>query len=107
MDFTYYFVGFTALIVGFVAAIVFVLIKGRSKRRLFLTAFAIAIVLSGAWLINWAHLEEASAAFILVDLVFFALYSLIGSAIGATPTLLLRLVWRKVRSSAIPVQNSN
>ena len=97
MDYTYYMVGIIALIVGFVAGLVFVILKRTSKRRLFATAFALAMLLSGALLINWAHIGDTPPVFILADIVFFSLYSLVGCVIGASPFLLARFAWRKVR----------
>ncbi|MDQ2861991.1 MAG: hypothetical protein M3T55_14995 [Pseudomonadota bacterium] len=94
MDFTYFVAGFIALVVGLVAGIVFVIIKGRSKRRLIATGSVVAVALDAALLINRTHIGEASAALILVDCLVFTIYSVVGCAIGTLPALLARSAWR-------------
>ncbi|MEO7384418.1 MAG: hypothetical protein ABIU18_05745 [Novosphingobium sp.] len=94
MDFTYFIAGFIALIIGLTAGAVFIAFKGKSKRRLFAAASAVAFALDWVLLINWAHIADAPAVILLFDLLFFAIYSIIGCVIGALPTLLIRYLWR-------------
>jgi hypothetical protein len=110
MDFTYYYAGFIGLIVGAVAGATFVLIRGRSKRRLLATALIVASALNAALLINWAHVGDLPPAFLLLDFIFIAGYSCVGCILGASPSLLARLAWRKWRANrgrATAVPNSN
>lgn len=99
MDFTYFIAGFIAIVVGFVAGAVFVALKGKSILRLFAAASALAFALDWALLFNWAHIGDAPAAEVRLvlryDLLFFAIYSVIGCVIGAFPLLLVRYLWRR------------
>ena len=82
MDFTYFIAAFIALVVGFLASLVVVLIGGRSKAGLLVSAFLAALVTNGIVLINWAALGEMSVGFLLLDFIFIAIYSLAGSMMG-------------------------
>jgi len=94
MDFTYFIAGFIAIVVGLVAAVVFVAFKGKSSQRLFAAASAVAFALDWVLLIKWAHIGDVPAAIFLSDFLFFAISSLIGCMIGAFPVLLIRFLWR-------------
>jgi len=107
MDYTYFVAGFIALIVGFVAGVVFVVSKGKSKRRLFTIASSIAFVLDWALLINWRQAGEFSPIILLFDFWFFAIYSVVGSVIGAAPLLMARYLWRMRPGQRVRSQNSN
>ena len=94
MDFTYIIAGFLAIVVGFAAGCVFVAFKGKSSLRLFAVASATAFALDWLLLINWAHVGEVPVIILVSDFAFFAIYSLIGCLIGASPPLLVRYIWR-------------
>ena len=95
MDYTYFMAGLIALVVGLVAGVVFVTSRGRSKLRLLAIASGIAFVLDWALLINWKHGGEMSVELFLSDVLFFAIYSIIGCMMGVSPALVARYLWRK------------
>lgn len=95
MDFTYYIAAFLALIIGFIASIMFVAAKGHSKRRLLSFALAGSLAVNFSMLINWAHVGEVSAGLLLLDFAFIILFSFAGCALGTLPVLAVRKVWRQ------------
>lgn len=98
MDITYFVAGFIALVIGLVAGVVFVIIRGKSTLRLIAAASAIAVVLDGALLIDWSHIGEAPVWIIVIDCLVFTTYSIVGCTAGAFPALAARSAWRN-RSS--------
>lgn len=94
MDFTFFIAGLIAMVVGFIASIVFIARNGKSFLRLIAVSAAIAFVLDWLLLINWTLISSMTGLILLLDTVFFALYSVIGCSIGALPLFLLRFAWR-------------
>jgi len=96
VDITYFIAGFIALGVGFAAAIAFVVIRGRSTPRMIAIASTVAMALDFALLINWTQISANVVPILLVDCLFFAIYSLVGCTLGTLPVMLARFAWRKV-----------
>ena len=94
MDFTYFIAAFLALIVGFCGAVLFVLQKRHSVRRLIGVAFVASLTVNGSALINWSAVGNVSLGFLLLDFALVAAYSFVGSAIGLVPPLAMRGIWR-------------
>ena len=94
MDFTYFVAGFLSLLIGFGGAIIFVAMRGRSYRRLLVTAVAIAVGADFALLLDWSHMASMTAGLLLADLMFFTLYAFAGCSLGAFPVLAGRRVVR-------------
>ena len=67
MDFTYFIAAFLALIVGFCGAVLFVLQKRHSVRRLIGVAFVASLTVNGSALINWSAVGNVSLGFLLLD----------------------------------------
>ncbi len=98
MDFTYLVALFLSVIVGFASALVFAALRGKSLRRLFLSAVAFAVAVDFALLIDWGRWEEITANFIMTDAVFFLAYAVPGTAVGALPVLGLRWLYRRLKA---------
>lgn len=94
MDFTYFIAAFIGLVIGFVAGLIFVSVKGRSTIRLMGMALAASLVVDALLLINWANIGDETVGFLLLDFAFIATYSLAGCFIGALPALAVRSIWR-------------
>ena len=67
MDFTYYVAFVLSVVVGFVAALIFIALKGRSYWRLALSSLLIAVLADFALLVDWRHTNEMTLAFLLTD----------------------------------------
>ena len=98
MDFTFIVALFSAVIVGFVSAIIFTIFRGRSRRKLFLSAIAITVALDFAFLVDRRRWEEITAGFLLLDAAFFSIYAMFGSALGAFPVLGMRWLYRRLKA---------
>ena len=98
MDFTWIIAGLIALIVGFLAGWVFVLIRGQSKFRLIVSALLVSLGLNGYALINWDHVDDVTLDFLLLDFAVIAAYSLVGCIVGTLPAVTARYIWRKLRA---------
>ena len=94
MDFTYFAAGIFGVIVGFVAAVIFIALKLGSKRWLLATSFGISLVLAGILLFDWTRISSLSMGFLAVDLGFTAIYTLVGCFLGICPPLAVRWLWR-------------
>jgi hypothetical protein len=94
LDFTYFIAAFLAFVVGFCGAVLFVLQKRQSVRRLIGVAFVASLVVNGSTLINWSAVGKVSPSFSLLDCAFIAAYSFVGCAIGLFPPLAIRGIWR-------------
>jgi hypothetical protein len=99
MDFTYFVALALSIIIGFASALVFIAVRGRSYLRLAGFAVIAAVAADFALLIDWSHANQMTAAFLVTDAAFFAVYGLIGCFVGALPVLGLRGLYRRVRRS--------
>lgn len=100
MDFTYIIAGFISLLVGFVGASVFVIVRGQSFWRLLAATVAVALAADFTLLLDWSHAAEMSASFLLVDLAFFTVYAFVGCPVGAALPLAGRALYRHFRSAS-------
>jgi len=57
----------------------------------------VAVIIDFALLVDWSRANEMTAAFLLTDAAFFAVYGLVGCAIGALPIIGARGLYRLVR----------
>ncbi|SRR5690606_3310619 len=97
MDFTYYVAFALSLVIGFVGALIFVMLKGSSYWRFALTTLLVAVFADFALLIDWSYADEMTDV-LLLDAAFFTAYGLVGCAIGAVPVLGARGIYRLVRA---------
>ena len=95
MDFTYFVAFFIALVSGFFGALIFVFTNGRSLRRLLGAALAVTLVADFGLLYDWTRTNELNASTMLLDLIFFTTYGMIGCMIGAAPVLASRWLYRR------------
>jgi hypothetical protein len=95
MDFTYFVALGLALVIGFVAAVIYVTRGGQSRRKLFGWALLASVAADFALLIDWTYVTEYPLWMFGLDLIFFVIYGLIGCAIGASPVLFVRRLFRK------------
>jgi hypothetical protein len=99
MDYTYFVAGFLALLVGFVGAAIFVTVGGNSLRRLLMATMGVTLATDFALLLDWSRTDQMTLGFLLTDLAFFALYAVVGCAIGAAPLLVGRKLLRSFRKA--------
>ena len=97
MDYTYLVAGFLALPIGFVGAAIFVMTGGTSFRRLLIATVGVTLATDFALLLDWSRTDQMTLGFLLTDLAFFALYALVGCAIGAASLLAGRKLLRSFR----------
>jgi len=95
MDLTYFVALGLALVIGLVAAVIFVARQGQSKRRLLAWAVLVSAIADFVLLIDWSYVGEYPLWILAIDLFFFAIYGFVGCALGALPVLLLRKLLRK------------
>lgn len=98
MDFTYHVALALSVVIGFAGALIFVALKGRSYWRLALTTVLVAVFADFALLVDWRRANEMTAAFLRTDAAYFAVYGLVGCAIGALPVIGARWIFRLVRT---------
>jgi len=94
VDFTYLVAGLLSLLIGFVGAILFVLLRWQSYKRLLTITVLITLIADFALLLDWSRTDEMTADFLLIDLAFFAIYALIGCSITALVVLGSRRLYR-------------
>jgi hypothetical protein len=100
MDFTYIVAGFISVVVGFIGAGLFLLMRGQSFRHLLAATVPVAIVIDFVLLLDWSRVEPMTTAFFLTDLAFFTIYALVGCSLGALPLLFARRLYRRLKSDA-------
>lgn len=98
MDFTYYVAFALSVLIGFVGALVFVMLKRRSYWRFALTILLVAVFADFSLLVDWSHANEMTAALLLTDAAYFTAYGLVGCAIGALPVVAAYGIYRLVRA---------
>lgn len=99
MDFTYYAAFALSIVIGFVGALIFILLRGRSYWRFALVTLVAAVFADFALLVNWRYANEMTAEFLLTDAAFFAGFGIVGCAIGALPVIGTRGINRLIRGS--------
>ena len=97
MDPTYFVAFALSVVIGFVSALIFIAMKGRSYGRFTLATLLAAVFADFALLVDWRHANEMTALFLLTDAAIFAVYGLIGGAIGALPVICARSAYRAFR----------
>ena len=97
MDFTYYVAFVLSVVVGFVSALIFIALKGRSYWRLALSSLLIAVLADFALLVDWRHTNEMTLAFLLTDVAIFTVCGMVGCFIGALPIVAARETYRSTR----------
>lgn len=99
MDFTYYVAFALSVVIGFASALIFIALKGRSYWRFTAASLLAAVFADFALLVDWSHAREMTAIFLLTDAAIFAVYGLVGCAIGALPVIGARSVYRMFRAN--------
>ena len=97
MDFTYFFAGILAALIGLIFAIIFVVLRGRSFRRVLAFSIVVSIAADFALLLDWSRASEMTAIFLATDFLAFFVYSLVGCAVGIAPVIWLRRLFRLLK----------
>jgi hypothetical protein len=87
VDFTYIVALLFSLVVGFVGSVLFVLARGKYYWRFLVIAPTLTVIADFALMEDWSRASEFTAKFLLTDAALFALYAIVGCAVGALPVL--------------------
>ncbi|WP_414977360.1 hypothetical protein [Brevundimonas sp.] len=97
MDVTYFIACFMGIVVGLFTGTVFVTLGLGRKRKLLAVSSAVSLLLAAVLLIDWRHTGSLPLGFVVLDLLFVAIYTVVGCGLGILPPLAVRRLVRTIR----------